>query len=73
MPDSLIQASLFEQTESKNNSVISEVIDSLNARFGKNILLMGKQTKEASWLARSENISPSYTTNWNDLITVSCK
>jgi DNA polymerase V len=72
VPESAEQASLFAMADVKRNQIISGLVDNLNYRFGKETLIMGKQTKEADWVSRSEKLSPSYTTSWTDLATVNC-
>lgn len=68
--DTVQQPSLFMEDDHQKKHLLSDIVDALTARFGKDSLVMGKQTKEALWVSRSEKLSPSYTTNWHELAIV---
>ena len=47
-----------------------EAIDQINARFGRGKARLGLAGKNAEWRMRQDNLSPSFTTRWNDLPSV---
>lgn len=73
-PDSVEQPNLFDKpSDSENNSKLMGIIDSLNSKSSKELVVLGGRFKEKSWRPRLEERSPAYTTNWNDIATVSAK
>jgi DNA polymerase V len=52
---------------------IGELIDAVNARFGTGILALGRPCAHSPvpWANRQADLSPRYTTDWNELRTVS--
>lgn len=65
------QTDLFEFSPIiKKSSKLMDVLDSINAKMGKSTLRIGSQGFNAPWKMKQENKSPSYTTNWQDLLIV---
>ena len=52
---------------------IGELIDAVNRRFGTGTLALGRlgAHSPAPWANHQADISPRYTTDWNELRTVS--
>jgi DNA polymerase V len=46
-------------------------LDQINTLMGKKILIIAAEGITQPWKMRQNNMSPRYTTNWNDLIVVS--
>jgi len=46
-------------------------LDQINALMGKKVLIIAAEGITQSWKMRQSNMSPRYTTNWNDLIVAS--
>jgi DNA polymerase V len=65
---SAVPTTLFDTTEKPDG--LMEAIDQINARFGRGKARLGLAGKNAEWRMRQENLSPSYTTRWNDLPSV---
>ena len=61
-------ASLFEVIEQPDG--LMDALDQINARFGRGKARLGLAGKNAEWRMRQENLSPSFTTRWNDLPSV---
>ena len=59
---------LFEETETEQQQIICELMDSINTRYGKNTLCFAasKLGKDA-WEMSRARLSPGYTTCWKDL------
>jgi DNA polymerase V len=45
-------------------------MDKLNGRYGRGSIRLGLAGKDADWRMRRENLSPSFTTKWDDLAKV---
>ena len=70
VPDHAIQTSLFDQCDrSKQQSVIA-VMDSINERYGSDKVKLAVLGNKRKWKLRQEQLSPSYTTHWDDIITI---
>ena len=64
----VVQQSLFEDMEAKGQSAeLMKTIDEINTRFGSNLIKSAAMGTKRDWAMRSDNRSPSYTTNWNQL------
>lgn len=74
IPDNAIQQNLFFAEDHKKLSQLMEVIDSLNSGLPKSQVTLAVQgTKERRWKLKQEHLSPCYTTNLSDVLTVNCK
>ena len=45
-------------------------MDQINAKFGRGSIKLGLAGKDQDWRMRRENLSPSFTTKWADLVSV---
>ena len=63
------QASLFAQVEdvARHSDALMSVLDSINARYGRDTLTVAAAGTRKDWAARAENKTPCYTTRWNEL------
>jgi DNA polymerase V len=68
----LLQSSLFEDQLAKGKSVrLMKTLDSINTRYGAQALRVAATGTEQSWQMKSENVSPKYTSHWDQLPLVS--
>jgi len=65
---SAVPASPFDVIEQPDG--LMDALDQINARFGRGKARLGLAGKNADWRMRQENLSPSFTTRWNDLPSV---
>ncbi len=71
VPDNQIQMNLFEDRHKSERKEITQVIDSLNSKFGKNkIKLATVGNRESEWALIKEHRSPRFTTQWDELLTI---
>jgi len=64
----LVQSSLFEDHQAKGKSVrLMKTLDSINARYGSKSLRVAATGTDESWKMKSENVSPKYTSHWDQL------
>lgn len=68
VPKANSQASLFSSSHTTDKA--TAVMDSINAKFGRGALKSAAEGVEKSWGMRRGQMSPEYTTNWDDLMTV---
>ena len=63
------QPDLFSKKEKrrKSNNLMA-TLDQINTLMGKKILIIAAEGITQPWKMRQNNMSPRYTTNWNDLI-----
>ena len=65
---------MFEVKSKSESKEITDVIDALNNKFGKNkvkIATVGNREKE--WALIKEHRSPRFTTQWDELLTIGKK
>lgn len=72
IPKSGQSISLFEQENFEKKEKLSKAINSVNATFGRNTLASARKGFDAIPV-RKDNVSPQYTTNWEDILVVNCK
>jgi len=68
-PESEKQFNLFED-EPEQHRKLMNVMDKLNFKYGVKKLKIGSQALDKTWKMRQDLLSPSYTTNWNDILIV---
>jgi len=49
---------------------VSKVTDFLNAKYGGKTIKLAVQGSSREWRLRQEKLSPSYTTRWDDILSV---
>jgi DNA polymerase V len=64
------QLGLFTDHPDERAAKLSKTMDQLNARFGRDRIRLAAQGYDASWPMRQDKLSPRYTTNWKDIMTV---
>ena len=69
VPEDSFQLDLFNNENPKHKPLMQS-IDYLNAKFKGNTIKLASQDLKRTWKMRQERLSPRYTTNINDIITV---
>jgi len=69
IPDKEKQTSLWRKDDYKQKRLI-EVIDNINAAAGIDKVKFAVQGMEENWKMRQHNMSPRYTTRWEDILVV---
>lgn len=69
IPENQVQVSLFENSNPKHSSLM-QAIDKMNKRFGQQKIRLSIQDQKRVWKMKQEKLSPRYTTNINDIITI---
>lgn len=67
-PETLMQGNVFLQNyESDKQQKLMKTIDRLNSTMGKNTVFWAASGVKQSWVTRRDNVSPRYTTSWDEL------
>lgn len=67
---SSIQTAMFDNIDREKHQQAMDAIDTLNSRYGNNVVRIAAQGNGQKWKLKHEKLSPSYTTKWSDLIDV---
>jgi len=72
--DSQVQQVLFDERDRSRDERLQKAIDGVNARYGRKALMVATQVvpQAAGKTVRREHLSPCYSTNINDVITLKC-
>ena len=71
IPKNQVQLNLFEDTKNTGKyQKISNVFDVINNNMGKDTIKIATQGFNSSWKMKQEQLSPSYTTRIEDILTV---
>ncbi|MBC8214555.1 MAG: Y-family DNA polymerase [Candidatus Marinimicrobia bacterium] len=70
VPSSQVQQSLFDKMDRATDQQITKTIDVINSRMGRDVIRYAVQGFNRKWKLRQEQLSPCYTTRWNDLLTI---
>ena len=65
------QLDLFQHENPKHKSLM-QTIDVLNEKYEAYKIKLGNQDLKRTWKMRQERLSPRYTTNINEILTVKC-
>lgn len=68
--DTSRQLALFDHTDRVKQSTLMAAVDEINTRYGRDKVRLAIQGNKKKWKLRQERLSPNYTTDWNDIITV---
>jgi DNA polymerase V len=64
----MVQTSLFEMsTPAPKSTELMQTLDVLNAKFGRDMVRVGRHTASETWSSGHAELSPAYTTNWTML------
>lgn len=64
-PKKSLQYDLFNAP--KTNPNLMKIFDSLNNRYGRDVLYIAAQGSDQHWTMRRQFLSPQYTTRWSDI------
>jgi DNA polymerase V len=70
VPESEVQQSFFDQTDRKKDARLMKTLDKVNTRFGKDLIKFAIQGYSKKWRLKQESLSPCYTTNINQILTI---
>ncbi len=68
-PENNQQLNLFQNRNAKHISIM-KAMDKLNRKYGCDLLRLGAQAPGKTWRMKQEKLSPHYTTNINEVLTI---
>lgn len=68
-PEAEKQFNMFEDEPIHHRKAMN-VMDKLNFKYGCKKLKLGSQALDKTWKMRQDQLSPNYTTNWNEILEV---
>lgn len=73
-PDAEVQQCLFDERDRQRDQRLQSVIDIVNSRYGRKAILLATQvpTEQTDLKIRHDHLSPCYSTNIRDIITLKC-
>ncbi|MDX2129587.1 MAG: Y-family DNA polymerase [Chloroherpetonaceae bacterium] len=72
-PEDTLQQNLFDdvsEAELEKRQKLSQMVDDLNNRFGRNTISFAASGTKRSWRMKSDLLSPQFTTSWDELLVV---
>jgi DNA polymerase V len=69
-PATEVQGTLFDQSDTPARKRLMRVLDGLNARYGRDTVTYAASGRRREWKLRSDQLSPRYTTDWEELLSV---
>ena len=72
VPKNQRQLNLFVEENPKHQKLMI-TIDAFNKNYGDLKIRLGQQDLKRTWKMRQERLSPKFTTNINEILTVKCQ
>ncbi len=69
-PASIVQGDLWTQPDTPRSKALMRVMDDINQTHGRETIKLAGSGLHRGWKLRSEQRSPHYTTDWDDLLCV---
>ena len=70
VPEDFRQTSLFINENRSKKNLLMTMIDKLNNKIGRDTVSVASSGIKQDWSMKREYVSPHYTTNWDELLTV---
>lgn len=71
VPASPITARMYGDEKWQRARRAMQAVDEINARMGRDTVRLGALETRRQWMTKFERRSPRFTTNWNEILTVS--
>ena len=65
-----VQGDLFDIIDRNKSKQSMKAFDTINLKYGHELVHVALASPEGDWKLRRDNLSPCYTTNWDDLMIV---
>ena len=70
IPDDGCQLALWDASDRSKHGKILDAMDEINGKSGMDKIAFAIQGSKQSWKMRQHNLSPKYTTRWDDILCV---
>ena len=67
IPETQQQIGIFDTEDREKLEKLSKLMDKVNSKFGRNTLNLAIQSTPNNWHPNAKNLSPRYTTSWDDI------
>ena len=65
-----VQENLFDKRNRFKNETVIKTIDKINRKMGQDVVRYAALGYKRVWQLKQQNLSPCYTTRWNDLLKI---
>ena len=72
IPENQKQFQLFDEENPKHLKLM-QVIDKIHAKTGERKIRLGNQDLQQTWKMKQNHLSPKYTTDFNQILTIKCQ
>lgn len=72
IPDKVIDLNLFEQRKEKHDALM-KTVDCLNEKMGASTVHLASHNYSLKYKTLQQNLSPRYTTHWDDILKIKLK
>ena len=73
VPENRVQQDMFDNLDRTKHSKVNNILDTLNKKYGADVLRIGSLGVAKQWNLKAEKLSRCYSTRWSDLITIVSK
>lgn len=70
VPETTVQAGLFDDVDRDKHKKLMTALDNCNNSFGKDLVRFATQGYRRKWKLKQERLSPCYTTNIHQILTI---
>ncbi|MEO8766218.1 MAG: Y-family DNA polymerase [Ginsengibacter sp.] len=70
IPETTVQYSMYDTANRHRDNVVMKTVDTVNGRFGKDLVRFALQGYGKKWKLRQLKLSPCYTTRIEDVLTI---
>jgi len=70
VPENELQYGLWDPVNREKHRNLMDVLDKISSTMGRDIVKFAIQGTRRRWKLRQEKLSPHYTTNWDELLTI---
>lgn len=70
IPENAVQQNLFDHTDRNKQAEIMQALDKINSKLGRDKVRIAAQGFDRKWKLRQEQLSPCYTTQLSDILTI---
>lgn len=69
IPKNSVRSNFFDTTDREKQNNLMDIVDTINSRYGRNTITSARRGFDSLPII-GQNLSPSYTTSWSDILVV---
>ena len=70
IPEGEMQTNMFDTIDRSKHDNLMKAMDTINRTMGKDVVRVGTQGFDRHWWLKQEKLSQSYTTRWDQILTI---